>query len=66
MIRLNMEAKMRTKQISFNDQELTYLRDKTGLSSDEVYVLGYLKGFDREKLKKWNEKGLLDFSVDNI
>lgn len=33
------------------------------LDPREMYILGYLKGFDRKTLKEWNKKGLMDFSV---
>jgi len=33
------------------------------LDAREMYILGFLKGFDRKQLKEWGEKGLMDFSV---
>jgi hypothetical protein len=35
------------------------------LNSEEMQVLGYIKGFDRKTLKAWNKKGLMDFTVSN-
>lgn len=35
------------------------------LDSRELYILEYLKGFDRKTLREWNKKGLIDFSVKN-
>jgi len=36
------------------------------LSPEEMYIVGFLKGFDRQVLKEWQEKGILDFSVPVI
>ncbi len=36
------------------------------LDSREMYILGFLKGFDRRVLKEWGRKGLMDFSVNVI
>lgn len=33
------------------------------LNPEEMYVLGYLKGFNRSNLKEWGKKGLMDFTV---
>jgi hypothetical protein len=34
------------------------------LSSEEMYVLEYLKGFNRSNMKEWQERGLGIFSVE--
>ena len=34
------------------------------LDPREMYIIGFLKGFDRKILKEWNKKGLIDFSVN--
>jgi len=36
------------------------------LDPQEMYILGFLKGFNRNNLKEWGKKGLMDFSVSNI
>ena len=33
------------------------------LNPEEMYVLGFIKGFDRKTLKDWSRKGLMDFTV---
>lgn len=38
----------------------------TELSPQEMYIIGFLKGFDRANLKQMGEKGILDFSVNVI
>lgn len=45
----------------FNEEEIEILSSQ--LDPREMYILGFLKGFDRKTLKEWNEKGLMDFSV---
>ncbi|VVB78618.1 Uncharacterised protein [uncultured archaeon] len=59
-----MEVKMK-KQYSqpFEKEELEILTEELNLDPREMYVLGFLKGFDRKTLKEWNKKGLMDFSV---
>jgi hypothetical protein len=46
--------------------EIEILTDDLNLDPREMYVLGFLKGFDRKKLRDWNRKGLIDFSVKVI
>jgi len=35
------------------------------LDPQELYVLGFLKGFNRTALKEWGKLGLMDFTVSN-
>ena len=44
-------------------KEIEYLTDNVGLNEEEIYILSYLKGFNRKNLKEWNKKGLMDFSI---
>lgn len=55
---------MKKQKIDFENEELELLSEE--LDSRDMYVLGYLKGFDRKTLKKWGNEGLLDFSVDTV
>jgi hypothetical protein len=54
--------KKQTFQIEQSD-EIDYLTDNVGLDDEEIYILSYLKGFNRKNLKEWNKKGLMDFSI---
>ena len=36
------------------------------LSPEEMYIVGFLKGFNRQTLRDWQEEGILDFSVNVI
>jgi hypothetical protein len=54
-------GKMKQKQTLTQEQEMEILSEQ--VNPEEFYILGFLKGFDRETLKKWNKKGLMDFSV---
>ncbi len=51
-------------QTSFEIDELDMLSEQ--LDPREMYILGFLKGFDRKTLKAWGEKGFFDFSIDVI
>ena len=33
------------------------------LDPQEMYILGFLKGFNRTTLKEWGKKGLMDFAI---
>jgi hypothetical protein len=56
---------MRNKYKNFNTQdEMEILSGQ--LSPEEMYIAGFLKGFNREILKEWQEEGILDFSVKVI
>jgi len=46
--------------------EIEILTEDLHLDPREMYVLGFLKGFDRRTLREWNKKGLMDFSVKVI
>jgi hypothetical protein len=46
--------------------ELDILTDDINLDPREMYVLGFLKGFDRAVLKEWSKKGLIDISFPVI
>jgi hypothetical protein len=53
---------MKQKYIYPNEyEEIEILREQ--LDPEEMYILGFLKGFDRKTLKDWSEKGLMDFSL---
>ena len=53
---------MRKQQLSLSEkEELDLLSEQ--LDPREMYVIGFMKGFDRKALKEWNKKGLMDFSV---
>jgi len=47
-------------------EELDILVEDLNMDSKEMYILGFLKGFDRGNLREWNKKGLMDFSVKII
>jgi hypothetical protein len=44
------------------EQEINFLSDQ--LDPRDMFVLGYLKGFNRRTMKEWSEKGLWDVSVE--
>lgn len=54
---------MKKQKLSEKD-ELQLLSEQ--VSPEEMYVLGFLKSFDRRNLKEWGKKGLLDFSMPTI
>jgi hypothetical protein len=35
------------------------------LDSNDLFILSYLKGFDRSKLKAWSKKGLFDITIND-
>lgn len=37
-------------------EELNFLKEE--LDSEEIFILGFLKGFDRAVMKKWVEEGI--------
>ena len=39
-------------------EEINLLSEE--LNPEEKYVLGFLKGFDRRKMKEWQKQGLFD------
>jgi len=45
-------------------EEINYLSDE--LDPREMFILGFLKGFDRRTMKDWSNKGLWDTSIDNF
>ena len=53
---------MRNKYQNFNAQDEIEILS-TQLSPEEMYIVGFLKGFDRQTLKEWQEEGILDFSA---
>lgn len=54
---------MKKQYIDFEDEEIEILSKQ--LDPRELYILGFLKGFDRKTLKEWGKKGLMNFSVAN-
>jgi len=62
-----MEAKkypkMKKQNLTYaGKEELEILSDQ--LNPEELYVMGYLKGFNRTALKEWSRQGLMDFTVN--
>jgi hypothetical protein len=51
-------------QSNFERDELDILSEQ--LEPKELYILGFLKGFDRKVLKEWGKKGIFDFSINVI
>ncbi len=51
------------KKIQFDNEELEILSEQ--LDPKEMYILGFLKGFDRKTLKELGKKGLMDFTVNS-
>lgn len=45
----------RQKQYAYTREEYELLSNQ--LDNDEMFVLSYLKGFDRNKMKLWQKKG---------
>lgn len=41
------------------NQELEILKKQ--LEPEDMYIIGYLKGFDRKMMKEWREKGLWEY-----
>jgi len=55
---------MKKHSYNYSDKdEIEILSEQ--LDPQEMYVLGFLKGFDRSTLKEWGKKGLMDFAVSN-
>jgi hypothetical protein len=44
------------------NEEVELLREH--LSPDEIFLLGFLKGFDRRVTQEWEDEGLLDISLE--
>lgn len=56
---------MKNKYQNFNAKdEIEILSNQ--LSPEEMYIAGFLKGFNRDTLRAWQEEGILDFSVEVI
>ncbi len=53
-----------TKQIThiLEKDELNLLREQ--LSPEEVFLLGFLKGFDRNVMREWDKNGLWNFDIN--
>lgn len=34
------------------------------INSEEAYILGFLKGFDRNTMKEWMDKGYWDLEIE--
>jgi len=56
---------MKNTYQNFNAQDEVEILS-TQLSPEEMYIVGFLKGFNREVLREWQEQGILDFSVKII
>jgi hypothetical protein len=56
---------MKNKYQNFNSRDEVEILSSQ-LSPEEMYIVGFLKGFDRRVLKEWQQKELLDFSVPVI
>ena len=56
---------MQYKNLSEKD-EMDILANELQLDPRDMYVLGFLKGFNRKVLKEWSKKGLLDVSMPVI
>jgi hypothetical protein len=56
---------MKQKNQDFLDKdEVDILSDQ--LDSREMFILGFLKGFNRTNTREWTENGLWDFSEEAI
>ncbi|MDD5193964.1 MAG: hypothetical protein PHF67_05285 [Candidatus Nanoarchaeia archaeon] len=42
--------------------EMDILVNQVHLDSNEMFILGFLKGFDRNAMKEWTQKGLANYS----
>jgi hypothetical protein len=56
---------MKNRYPNFNAQDEVEILSGQ-LSPEEMYVVGFLKGFNRQVLKEWQKRELLDFSVPVI
>jgi hypothetical protein len=45
-----------------NSNEIDILVNQVPLDPREIFVLGFLKGFDRSAMKEWAKKGLANYS----
>ena len=43
------------------ENEIEILINQVHLDSREMFVLGFLKGFDRNAMKEWAKKGLANY-----
>ncbi len=44
------------------EEEIRMLSEQ--LDPREMFILGYLKGFDRKVMKEWDERGLWENSIE--
>jgi hypothetical protein len=52
--------KQKTKEFNYYDEnEFEMLKEK--LDQKELFILGFLKGFDREKMKKWTKDEIWEY-----
>jgi hypothetical protein len=63
MLFFKRRLKMKTQKSEFADSnEMNILRSQ--VSPEDMFIIGFLKGFDRKTLKKWKDKEMMDFSID--
>lgn len=46
--------------------EIDILSEQVNLDSREMFVLGFLKGFNRKAMKEWSKKGLGNYSSEDF
>jgi len=56
------DKKNMTKQQNLSEDDEIEILSKQ-LDSREMYMISFLKGFDRKILKEWGKKGLMDFAI---
>jgi hypothetical protein len=49
-------------QMMTTKEEMSILSEQLG--EEDLYILGFLKGFDRKIMKEWIEKGYWDYKPD--
>ena len=60
-----MKQTQQTQYIdSYEANEMEILADQ--LDSKEMFLLGFLKGFDRKVMREWQRKGIGDYSMELI
>lgn len=54
---------MKKQKLELADSDEISLLSKQ-VSPEEMFILGFLKGFDRKTLKEWNDNEIIDFSIE--
>lgn len=63
MLYFKRRLKMKKQKLELIDgDEIKLLSNQ--VSPEEMFIIGFLKGFDRKTLKEWEDNEIIDFSIE--